>query len=174
VRYGARDLAGRAVDTSVAPYRRCSAGESGDAGFLSARGAVLAELQRGVEATTGAYKVSASGPVRGVAQCVGGIPAGQCAACVSQAVAQLGGTCGAALAADVYLAQCSVRYWAADSNSYRSSQGTWMQKCDDHTFTLLLTSNLTVKKIEETNLTTFSIKLKRTKFGNFYHSFTVF
>jgi hypothetical protein len=146
VRYGARDLAGRAVDTSVAPYRRCSAGDSGDAGFLSARGAVLAELQRGVEATTGAYKVSASGPVRGVAQCVGGIPAGQCAACVSQAVAQLGGTCGAALAADVYLAQCSVRYWAADSNSYRSSQGTWMQKCDDHTFTLLLTSNLTVKK----------------------------
>ena len=143
VRYGARDLAGRAVDTSVAPYRRCSAGESGDAGFLSARGAVLAELQRGVEeattaaASSGAYKVSSSGPVRGVAQCLGGIPVSQCAACVAQAVAQLGGTCGAALAADVYLVQCSVRYWA-NSNNYRSSQGTWMQNA---VITLLLTSN---------------------------------
>jgi hypothetical protein len=132
VRYGARDLVGRAADTSVA-YRRCSAGTSSDAGFLSARGAVLSELQQGVENTTaaassGGYKVSASGPVRGVAQCLGGIPASQCAACVSQAVAQLGGTCGAALAADVDLVQCSVRYWA-NSNSYRSSQGTWMQKC---------------------------------------------
>ena len=137
VRYGARSLVGRAADTSEA-YRRCSAGTSGDAGFLSARGAVLAELQRGVEeATTGAYKVSASGPVRGVAQCLGGIPASQCAACVAQAVAQLGGTCGAALAADVYLVQCSVRYWA-NSNNYRSSQGTWMQNA---VITLLLTSN---------------------------------
>ena len=142
VRYGARSLVGRAADTSVA-YRRCSAGTSGDAGFLSARGAVLAELQRGVEeattaaASSGAYKVSSSGPVRGVAQCLGGIPASQCAACVAQAVAQLGGTCGAALAADVYLVQCSVRYWA-NSNNYRSSQGTWMQNA---VITLLLTSN---------------------------------
>ncbi|RCV07529.1 hypothetical protein SETIT_1G252100v2 [Setaria italica] len=123
VRYGARGLVGReAADASVA-YRRCSAGTSGDAGFLSARGAVLAELQQGVGATTasGGYKVSASGPVHGVAQCVGGVPASDCAACVSQAVAQLAGTCGAALAADLYLVQCSVRYWA-NSNYYRSSQ----------------------------------------------------
>ncbi|CAL4967981.1 unnamed protein product [Urochloa decumbens] len=114
------------VDTSVAAYRRCSAGTSGDAGFLSARGAVLAELQQGVGAAAassgGGYKVSASGPVRGVAQCVGGVSASDCDACVSQAVAQLTGTCGAALAADVYMAQCSVRYWA-NGNYYRSSQG---------------------------------------------------
>ncbi|RLM78309.1 cysteine-rich repeat secretory protein 15-like [Panicum miliaceum] len=126
VRYGARGLVGRAAADTPVAYRRCSAGTSGDAGFLNARGAVLAELQQGVEATTaaassGGYKVSASGPVRGAAQCLGGVPASQCAACVSQAVAQLGGTCGAALATDVYLAQCSVRYWA-NSNNYRSSQ----------------------------------------------------
>ncbi|CAN6252529.1 unnamed protein product [Urochloa humidicola] len=110
-------------DASVAAYRRCSAGTSGDAGFLSARGAVLSELQQGVSgASDGAYKVSASGPVRGVARCAGGVPAGDCAACVSQAVARLSGTCGAALAADVYMTQCSVRYWA-NGNYYRSSQG---------------------------------------------------
>ncbi|CAL4886421.1 unnamed protein product [Urochloa decumbens] len=135
--YGARGglVAGTGVvradgdDISVAAYRRCSAGTSGDAGFLSARGAVLAELQQGVGAAatssgggTGGYKVSASGPVRGVAQCVGGVSASDCDACVSQAVAQLTGTCGTALAADVYQAQCSVRYWA-NGNYYRSSQG---------------------------------------------------
>ncbi|CAN6245310.1 unnamed protein product [Urochloa humidicola] len=109
-------------DASVAAYRRCSSGTSGDAGFLSARGAVLAELQQGVDLSGGGYKVSASGSVRGVARCAGSVPAGDCAACVSQAVAQLTGTCGAALAADVYMAQCSVRYWA-NGSYYRSSQG---------------------------------------------------
>jgi hypothetical protein len=134
VRYGARGglAVGRADadDASVPAYRRCSAGTSGDAGFLSARGAVLAELQRGVADSSGGYKVSASGPVHGVAQCVGGVPGSDCAACVSQAVAQLSGTCGAALAADVYLVQCSVRYWANSNYYRRSSQGTsdpWMQ-----------------------------------------------
>ncbi|CAL5056879.1 unnamed protein product [Urochloa decumbens] len=132
VRYYGAHLAGAGVvrsdgeDTSVAAYRRCSAGTSGDAGFLSARGAVLAELQQGVGAAAassgGGYKVSASGPVRGVAQCVGGASASDCDACVSQAVAQLAGRCGAALAADVYMAQCSVRYWA-NGNYYRSSHG---------------------------------------------------
>ncbi|OEL34504.1 Cysteine-rich repeat secretory protein 15 [Dichanthelium oligosanthes] len=123
VRYGARnDFVGRA-DTSAVAYRRCSAGTSGDAGFLSARGAVLAELQQTATAASsgGGYKVSSSGPVHGVAECLGDTPASQCAACVSQAVAQLGGACGAALAADVYLVQCSVRYWA-NGNYYRSSQ----------------------------------------------------
>ncbi|CAN6279356.1 unnamed protein product [Urochloa humidicola] len=109
-------------DTSVEAYRRCSAGTSGDAGFLSARGAVLAELQQqGASSSSGGYnyKVSASGPVRGVAQCAGGVSAGDCAACVSRAAAQLAGACGAALAADVYQAQCSVRYWA-NGSYYRS------------------------------------------------------
>jgi hypothetical protein len=70
--------------------------------------------------------VSASGPVRGAAQCLGGIAAGDCAACLAQAAAQLRGTCGAALAADVYLVQCSVRYWTDGANQLRSSQGTWL------------------------------------------------
>ncbi|KAF8768794.1 hypothetical protein HU200_007354 [Digitaria exilis] len=125
VRYDdARDF-GVADDTSSSSsvaYRRCSAGTSGDAGFLSARGAVLAELQQQGVAEGGGYKVSSSGPVHGVAQCLGGVTASTCAACVSQAVAQLGGgACAAALAADVYMVPCSVRYWA-NSNYFRPSQ----------------------------------------------------
>ncbi|KAF8692984.1 hypothetical protein HU200_039351 [Digitaria exilis] len=122
VRYDdARDFGVVDTSSSSVAYRRCSAGTSGDAGILSARGAVLAELQQGV-AEGGGYKVSSSGPVHGVAQCLGGVTASACAACVSQAVAQLGGgACAAALAADVYMVQCSVRYWA-NSNYFRPSQ----------------------------------------------------
>ncbi|XP_008678881.1 plasmodesmata-located protein 8 [Zea mays] len=110
-----------------AAYHSCGAGTSGDPWFLRSRDAVLSELQ-GVDATaasgsgSGGYKVSASGPVRGAAQCLGGIAAGDCAACLAQAAAQLRGTCGAALAADVYLVQCSVRYWTDGANQLRSSQ----------------------------------------------------
>lgn len=133
VRYGAarRNLVGRALaDTSVA-YHRCSAGTSGDAWFLRSRDAVLSDLQGGVDATAaassgGGYKVSASGPVQGVAQCLGGVAAADCTACLAQAVAQVHGTCGAALAADVYLVQCSVRYWT-NANYVRPSQGTWLE-----------------------------------------------
>ncbi|XP_066328158.1 plasmodesmata-located protein 8-like [Miscanthus floridulus] len=130
VRYGAaRGLVGRRAlaDTSVA-YHRCSAGTSGDAWFLRSRDAVLSELQQGVDDATaaasgsGGYKVSASGPVQGVAQCLGGVAAADCTSCLAQAVAQVHGTCGAALAADVYLVQCSVRYWT-NANYVRSSQG---------------------------------------------------
>ncbi|GJM85671.1 hypothetical protein PR202_ga02144 [Eleusine coracana subsp. coracana] len=70
----------------------------------------------------GYRKVSDSGEVRGVAQCVGDVAAADCAACLAQAVGQVKGTCGDALAADVYLAQCSVRYWA-NGNYFHSSQG---------------------------------------------------
>jgi len=132
VRYGAarRNLVGRADDTSAA-YHRCSAGTSGDAWFLRSRDAVLSDLQGGVDATAaassgGGYKVSASGPVQGVAQCLGGVAEADCTSCLAQAVAQVHGTCGAALAADVYLVQCSVRYWT-NANYVRSSQGTWLQ-----------------------------------------------
>jgi hypothetical protein len=79
-----------------AAYHSCGAGTSGDPWFLRSRDAVLSELQ-GVDATaasgsgSGGYKVSASGPVRGAAQCLGGIAAGDCAACLAQAAAQLRG-----------------------------------------------------------------------------------
>ncbi|TVU29032.1 hypothetical protein EJB05_20574, partial [Eragrostis curvula] len=125
VRYGARS---GAADASVA-YRKCSSGSSDDATFLKSRDAVLAQLQGEAAATasasasaSGYYKVSTSGAVQGVAQCLGGIPAPDCASCLGQAVGQVKGTCGDALAADVYLAQCSVRYWA-NGDYFRASHG---------------------------------------------------
>lgn len=83
---------------------------SSDAGFLRARDAVLGDLQQAVPAS--GYKVGSDGSVQGVAQCLGDLAAADCTACLAQAVGQIKGTCGTALAADVYLAQCYVRYWA--------------------------------------------------------------
>ncbi|KAF7085308.1 hypothetical protein CFC21_088752 [Triticum aestivum] len=116
VRYDASDFVGRA-DNTVA-YRKCSSSSSEDAGFLKSRDAVLRELQ--AQAATG-YKLTASGTVQGVAQCLGDIAAPDCAACLAQAVVQLKGTCGSALAADVYLEQCYVKYWQ-NGHDFRSSQ----------------------------------------------------
>lgn len=114
-------------DASAMAYRRCGSGTSEDAAFLKARDAVLAQLQDGAAAASpGYYKVSDSGEVRGVAQCLSDVAAADCAACLAQAVGQIKGTCGDALAAEVYLAQCSVRYWA-NGNFFRSSHGTCMQ-----------------------------------------------
>lgn len=115
VRYDTSDFIGRA-DTTTA-YRKCSSSTSDDGGFLRSRDGVLGEL---LQAATG-YKVSTSGTVQGVAQCHGDIAAADCTACLAQAVGQLKGTCGTALAADVYLAQCYVRYWA-NGYYFRSSQ----------------------------------------------------
>uniref|UniRef100_A0A0D3F856 Gnk2-homologous domain-containing protein n=1 Tax=Oryza barthii TaxID=65489 RepID=A0A0D3F856_9ORYZ len=80
---------------------------SRDGAFLSSRDGVLGELQ-----AAAGYKLSTSGTVQGVAQCLGDVPANDCTACLAEAVGQLKGACGTALAADVYLAQCYVRYWA--------------------------------------------------------------
>ncbi|EAZ23975.1 hypothetical protein OsJ_07702 [Oryza sativa Japonica Group] len=105
VRYDAADFIGRA-DTTTA-YRKCSSSTSRDGAFLSSRDGVLGELQ-----AAAGYKLSTSGTVQGVAQCLGDVPANDCTACLAEAVGQLKGACGTALAADVYLAQCYVRYWA--------------------------------------------------------------
>uniref|UniRef100_A0ACD5YWW2 Uncharacterized protein n=1 Tax=Avena sativa TaxID=4498 RepID=A0ACD5YWW2_AVESA len=117
VRYDASDFVGRA-DNTVA-YRRCSSGTSEDAGFLKSRDGVFRQLQA-QQAATG-YKLTTSGTVDGVAQCLGDIKAPDCAACLAEAVVQVKGTCGSALAADVYLEQCYVKYWE-NGHDFRSSQ----------------------------------------------------
>lgn len=106
VRYDSSNFIGQ-LDTAMV-YRKCSTSTSSDGDFLKNRDVVLGALQ----GVANGYKVSSSGSVQGVAQCLGDLAAADCTTCLSQAVGQLKGTCGMALAADVYLAQCYVRYWA--------------------------------------------------------------
>ena len=78
------------------------------------------------------------GSVQGITQCLGGIMAVDCTTCLSQAVGRLHSPCGAALTANVYLVQCSVRYWTkanyAQSSCCMDAMALvmptmWLMKC---------------------------------------------
>ncbi|XP_008812361.2 plasmodesmata-located protein 8 [Phoenix dactylifera] len=106
VRYSNENFLGRA-DTSLV-YRKCSSSTSNEEQFFRRRDDVLADLQTGV-----GFRVSSSGTVQGYAQCIGDLNSADCTSCLAQAVGQLKNSCGSAMAADVYLAQCYARYWAS-------------------------------------------------------------
>ncbi|KAF1002338.1 hypothetical protein AG4045_021517 [Apium graveolens] len=103
VRYEHFDFLGT-LDTSLR-FRKCSKSVETD---------VLADLQRAV-----GFRVSTSGLVEGLAQCLSDMSASDCGSCLSDAVGKLKSLCGSAEAADVFLAQCYARYWA--SGYYDSS-----------------------------------------------------
>ncbi|KAJ3680305.1 hypothetical protein LUZ60_016583 [Juncus effusus] len=106
IRYSNTNFLGT-QDTSLA-YRKCSTSTSNDGEFLKRRDNVLAVLE-----SADGFRVSSSESVQGYTQCIGDLNAGDCAACLSQAVGKLKVDCGSAMAADVYLAQCYARYWAS-------------------------------------------------------------
>lgn len=115
LRYDNTDFLGK-LDTSTLRYKKCSTSSSNDAEFLKRREEVLAQLQgaRG-------FRVSATGPVEGYAQCLGDLAPPDCSACLGQAVPMVKTLCGSAAAGDVFLTQCYVRYWEA--GYYDSSPG---------------------------------------------------
>ncbi|KAL6004910.1 hypothetical protein ACLOJK_005468 [Asimina triloba] len=114
VRYDNVNFLGK-LDTTL-EYRKCSPRTSDDNEFFQRRDDVLADLQTAVS-----FRVRTVGMVEGVAQCMGDLTSADCSACLSDAVGKLKNVCGAALAADVYLAQCYARYWAS---GYYSSTST--------------------------------------------------
>lgn len=112
VRYEHFDFLGT-LDTSLS-FKKCSKSVSNDVEFFRRRDDVLADLQRAV-----GFRVSTSGLVEGLAQCLGDLSTSDCGSCLSDAVGKLKSLCGSAEAADVFLAQCYARYWA--SGYYDSS-----------------------------------------------------
>ncbi|KAK1326067.1 Cysteine-rich repeat secretory protein 15 [Acorus calamus] len=95
------------LDTTLV-YKKCSESLSSDGDFFRRRDDVLGDLENGV-----GFRVSSSGSVEGFAQCLGDLRADDCGKCLAEAVGKLKNACGAAVAADVFLAQCYASYWAA-------------------------------------------------------------
>ncbi|PON61907.1 Gnk2-like domain containing protein [Trema orientale] len=106
VRYEHFDFLGK-IDTSLR-YKKCSKSVSNDVEFFRRRDDVLADLQGAIS-----FRVSSSGLVEGFAHCVGDLNPTDCSSCLADAVGKLKTLCGSAAAADVFLAQCYVRYWAS-------------------------------------------------------------
>ncbi|GAB2300867.1 hypothetical protein Dimus_034903 [Dionaea muscipula] len=94
-------------------YKKCSGGgaSNGDVEttFIRRRDEVLADLQR---PGNDRFRVSSSGLVQGMAQCVGDLSNGDCLLCLSEAVSQLKNLCGpVAATAQIFLGKCYVEYW---------------------------------------------------------------
>ncbi|KAK4267836.1 hypothetical protein QN277_024569 [Acacia crassicarpa] len=106
IRYEHLDFLGK-PDMNVR-FKKCSRSSATDSEFYRRRDDVLADL----EASSG-FRVSTSGFVQGFGQCLGDLNSEDCSACLSDAVGKLKSLCGSAAAADVFLGQCYVRYWAS-------------------------------------------------------------
>ncbi|PIN03270.1 hypothetical protein CDL12_24208 [Handroanthus impetiginosus] len=104
VRYEHTDFLGK-LDNSL-KFKKCSSSGGNDVEFLRRRDHVLADLQGAM-----GFRVSATGPVEGYAQCLGDLSGPDCSACLSDAVLKVKSLCGSAASGDVFLGQCYVRYW---------------------------------------------------------------
>ncbi|GAB2281354.1 hypothetical protein Dimus_015950 [Dionaea muscipula] len=93
VRYGHVNFLG-VLDTTVV-YKKCSGdgASNGDVEttFIRRRDEALTDLQR---PGNDRFRVSSSGLVQGMAQCVGDLSNGDCLLCLSEAVSQLKNLCG--------------------------------------------------------------------------------
>lgn len=87
-------------------HKKCSERSLNDAEFLRRRDDVLDDLRGAV-----GFRVSSVGSVEGYAQCFGDLTGGDCSSCLEDAVGKVRSMCGSAAAADMFLAQCYVRYW---------------------------------------------------------------
>ncbi|XP_073288630.1 plasmodesmata-located protein 8 isoform X1 [Primulina huaijiensis] len=112
VRYEHVDFLGK-PDTNLV-HKKCSERLLNDAEFLRRRDDILDDLRGAV-----GFRVSSVGSVEGYAQCLGDLTDEDCSSCLGNAVGKVRSLCGSAAAADMFLAQCYVRYW--ESGYYDNS-----------------------------------------------------
>ncbi|PPD67987.1 hypothetical protein GOBAR_DD35130 [Gossypium barbadense] len=107
------------VEDKTVVVKKCGPSFSSYSDALTRRDSVLSYL----EASDGTYKpfrISESGNLQGVAQCVGDLSPSECQDCLSEAIGQLKTECGAAKWGDLYLAKCYVRF---SEGGYHSHAG---------------------------------------------------
>ncbi|CAN8254100.1 unnamed protein product [Cochlearia groenlandica] len=116
LRYETSDFLGK-QETSLR-YKKCSSKSvENDYDFLKRRDDVLSDIESSAKF---GYKVSRSGLVEGYGQCVGDLSPSDCTDCLAESVGKLKNLCGSAVAAEVYLAQCYVRYWGSGYYDFSS------------------------------------------------------
>ncbi|XP_011070584.1 cysteine-rich repeat secretory protein 12 [Sesamum indicum] len=104
VRYDNTSFLGVEDKTVVSDKCGPSIGDYSD--LLSRRDAVLAYLAAGGQF----FRVSGSGRVQGVAQCVQDLSVGECQDCLSEAIERLKSQCGSSAWGDMFLGKCYARY----------------------------------------------------------------
>ncbi|XWS69376.1 hypothetical protein CRYUN_Cryun04dG0173800 [Craigia yunnanensis] len=105
------------VEDKTVVMKKCGPSISSYSDALTRRDAVLGYLG----ASDGTYKpfrVSGSGDLQAVAQCVGDLSPSECQDCLSEAIGRLKTDCGAAKWGDMYLAKCYARYSEGGDHSH--------------------------------------------------------
>lgn len=80
-------------------------------------------MLEGLAAGGGTYRVATAAYVKGMAQCVGDLSAGECTDCVTQAGQTLRGVCPGSEWAEAYLGKCYARYGMGGGYSEGSGNG---------------------------------------------------
>ncbi|KAH6773905.1 plasmodesmata-located protein 6 [Perilla frutescens var. hirtella] len=104
VRYDNTSFVGAPDKTVVSD--KCGPLIADDSDVLTRRDAVLSYLEAGGQF----FRVSGSGKVQGVAQCVQDLSATECQDCLSDAIQRLKTQCGSSTWGDMFLAKCYARY----------------------------------------------------------------
>lgn len=104
------------VEDKTFVLKKCGPSIGYDSDTLTRVDAVLAYIGNG-DGSYQTYRVSGSGNVQGVAQCVGDLSQSECQDCLSDAIGRLKTDCGPAAWGNTYLAKCYVGYTQGGVNS---------------------------------------------------------
>lgn len=107
------------VEDKTVVLKKCGPSIGYDSDGLTRRDAVLAYLGTS-DGAFRPFRVSGSGNVQGVAQCVGDLSPSECQDCLSDAVGQLRAECGTSTWGDLFLGKCYARYSEGGYNSHDS------------------------------------------------------
>ncbi|KAL8137522.1 hypothetical protein V2J09_003523 [Rumex salicifolius] len=110
----------------------------GDSDELTHRDSVLGYLDGGGGAQSQLFRVSGSGNVQGVAECVGDLSAAECQDCLGEAIGRLKSDCGVAAWGDVYLAKCYARYSIGGSHAHSNSGSSTEEDETEKTLAILI------------------------------------
>lgn len=112
LKYDNRSFFGAEDKTVV--EKNCGPPVGYDSAELTQVDSVLVYLSQG----GGSYRVGGTGGVRGVAECLGDLTAGQCQDCLVAAIGQLRAGCEGAAYGDVFLGTCYARFSAGGTGTY--------------------------------------------------------
>ncbi|KAJ7942897.1 Cysteine-rich repeat secretory protein [Quillaja saponaria] len=104
------------VEDKTVVMKKCGPLIVSNSDALTRRDTVLAYLGTS-DGTYKTFKVSSSGDIQGVAQCVGDLSPSECQDCLSDAIGRLKTDCGETKWGDMYLAKCYVRYLEGGDHS---------------------------------------------------------
>ncbi|KAK1404156.1 Cysteine-rich repeat secretory protein 60 [Heracleum sosnowskyi] len=123
------------VEDKSVVLHKCAPSIGYDTNLMNRRDAVLGSLGG---SGTGPFRVSGSGDVQGMAQCVQDLSTGECQDCLKEAIGRLKSDCGGAVYGDMFLAKCYARYSTSGARAYTKSNHGNSHSDGEKTFAIII------------------------------------